>query len=61
MLISKKEKLALCAVLAEKLTMDWIGYAVITPCEDDNEAYDSDTQDKYNDFYGIIWETLENE
>ena len=60
MKISKSEQVELCALLADKLTMDWIGYEVNVDSEG-NAFYDSDTQDKFNDYYGLIWETLDNE
>lgn len=60
MKISESEQVGLCSLLADKLVMEWLGHEVILDGEG-NAFYDSDTQDKFNDFYGIIWETLENE
>lgn len=59
MKISKSEQVGLCSLLADKMVWEWLGYEIVTDI-DGNAFYDSDTQDRFNDFYGIIWETLEN-
>ena len=60
MKISNEDQVKLCTMLADQL-LEADGWgAVITHCEDGDESYDSDTQDRFNDYYGLIWEAIEN-
>jgi hypothetical protein len=60
MKITYSEQVNLCTLLASQMA-DADGWGeVITECEDGSESYDSDTQDRFNDYYGLIWEALEN-
>ena len=60
MKITKSEQVELCTKLASQM-IDADGWGeIITYCEDGNESYDSDTQDRFNDYYGLIWEAIEN-
>tara|TARA_R100000951_G_C2551764_1_gene152696 strand:+ start:114 stop:305 length:192 start_codon:yes stop_codon:yes gene_type:complete len=58
--ISNQEQVKLCTLLADQL-LEADGWGAET-IEDDcgNETYTSDTQERFNDYYGLIWEAIEN-
>jgi len=59
MLNTSQEKVKFCADLADKL-LDIDGWGADTvEDKDGNESYTSDTQDRFNDYYGLISAALE--
>lgn len=48
-----------CDLADKMLEMDGWG-AVITHCEDGNESYTEETQERFNQYYSLIMEGLEN-
>jgi len=59
MLTTNQEKVKFCADLADKL-LDVDGWGADTvEDKDGNESYTSDTQDRFNDYYGLISAALE--
>ena len=60
MKISNEERVRFCTELASQLLeVDGWGADTVED-QDGNESYTSDTQDRFNDYYGIIWEQIEN-
>ena len=60
MKITKSEQVELCTKLASQM-IDADGWGeIITYCEDGSESYDDDTQDRFNNYYGLIWGCIEN-
>ena len=60
MLTTIQEKVKFCAYLADQLLEVDGWWADTVEDKDGNESYTSDTQDRFNDYYGLIWEHIEN-
>ncbi len=59
MLTTIQEKVKFCAYLADQLLeVDGWGADTVED-KDGNESYTSDTQDRFNDYYGLISAALE--
>ena len=60
MKITNSEQVELCCNLAEQaLNSDYWEVETVLDV-DGNESYSEDTQDRFNYYYGAIWEQLEN-